>query len=173
MAIQFTGAAASGLSVSPTSGTIPAHSSVDVTVTFDAAGLDYGFHTAQLLVVSNDIVTPEVAVPVTLHVVDPTAIDDTPGRPLVQALAQNVPNPFNPHTTIEFSLPVRGNAELRIYDARGALVRTLVSAELPAGVHRYTWEGKNDRGVQAASGTYFYRLRAGGKELVRRMTLVK
>ncbi|MHB8077641.1 MAG: S8 family serine peptidase [Candidatus Krumholzibacteriia bacterium] len=161
------------LSATPTAGIIPAHASAEVTVTFDAAGLDYGLYAGQLQVASNDIRTPLVLVPVTMDVQNLTDVGEAPVVPTVQALAQNVPNPFNPQTTIEFSLPVRALADLRIYDLRGAVVRTLVVAELPAAVHRYVWDGRTDRGDQAASGVYFYRLRADGRQMVRRMTLIR
>ncbi len=63
--------------------------------------------------------------------------------------------------------------ELRIYDVRGALVRTLVAAEMPAGYHNVIWDGLTDHGAPAASGVYYYRLRADGREIVRHMTLLK
>ena len=98
-----------------------------------------------------------------------TAVD----LPTVLALNQNHPNPFNPSTTIKFDLPQRGRVDLKIYALDGSLVRTLVSEALDPGRHDVTWQGRDDSGRQAASGTYFYRLTADGKTLVRKMTLMK
>ncbi|MBD3219987.1 T9SS type A sorting domain-containing protein [bacterium] len=104
---------------------------------------------------------------------DPTAADDMPGIELEFALAQNHPNPFNPVTTVSFSLDRAGPAALRVFDTRGRLVRTLVSEDLPAGAHEVTWRGDDEGGRPVASGVYFYRLEAGDQQASRRMLLVK
>jgi minor extracellular serine protease Vpr len=89
------------------------------------------------------------------------------------ALARNTPNPFNPSTTIHFELAEAGRAQLRIYSAQGRVVRTLVDERLPAGGFRVAWDGKNDRGIAAASGVYFYKLEEGTRSLTRKMSLLK
>jgi hypothetical protein len=96
-----------------------------------------------------------------------------PGGARVLALRQNVPNPFNPLTRIAYSLPDRARAELLIYDAAGRMVRRLVDADLPAGDHTSVWDGRTDAGEAAASGAYFYRLMADGRELARKMILLR
>lgn len=101
-----------------------------------------------------------------------TGIDGAP-QPLLLALAQNHPNPFNPRTTIEFTLPQAGPARLAVYDLSGRLVATLAAGDLPAGVHRVDWQGRDDGGRSVSSGTYLCRLRANGIELARLMMLVK
>ncbi|MBK8167555.1 MAG: hypothetical protein IPK64_16545 [bacterium] len=93
--------------------------------------------------------------------------------PMAATLAQNHPNPFNPSTTIAFSLVRDGRVELKVFDARGALVRTLVDGQATAGEQRVAWDGRDDGGRQVAAGVYLYRLRADGQELQRKMTLVK
>jgi len=93
--------------------------------------------------------------------------------PTVLALDQNQPNPFNPSTTIKFDLPQRGRVDLMIYALDGSLVRTLVSEVLDPGRHDVAWQGRDDSGRAVASGTYFYRMVADGKTLVRKMTLMK
>jgi hypothetical protein len=70
----------------------------------------------------------------------------------------NYPNPFNPTTEISFGLKEQGRVVIRIFDAGGRLVRTLVEGEMPAGDHSETWNGKDDHGRAAASGIYFCRL---------------
>lgn len=89
------------------------------------------------------------------------------------ALGQNVPNPFNPITSIEFGLPRAGDVNLSVYDLGGRLVRTLISGQIAAGQHTTRWDGRNDRGTQASSGIYLYRLTTPEGTLSRKMMLVK
>ncbi len=89
------------------------------------------------------------------------------------ALAQNVPNPFNPTTSINFTVPSTGDAKLVVYNTAGQLVRTLVDGNIEAGAHEVTWNGKDDMGRNVASGVYMYRLTTGERQLVRRMVLVR
>jgi flagellar hook assembly protein FlgD len=64
-------------------------------------------------------------------------------------------------------------SRLRVYDLRGALVRTLVDADLPRGSHQATWDGRDASGRGMASGSYFARLEAGGRGETVRMALVR
>lgn len=93
--------------------------------------------------------------------------------PAAVSLAQNYPNPFNPSTTISYALARSGHVELKIFDARGALVRTLVDGQVAAGDQRVTWDGRDNGDRQVAAGVYLYRLRADGREIQKKMTLVK
>ena len=89
-------------------------------------------------------------------------------------LSPNYPNPFNPSTTIEFTLPLNKLISLRIYDMTGREVRSLIApAEYPAGKHAAIWDGKDNAGQAVASGQYIYRLEFGGFMKSRVMTLVK
>jgi len=92
------------------------------------------------------------------------------GRP---TLHQNVPNPFNPKTTIAFELPVQGEVEVAVYNVAGQKVVTLHEGELPAGPHSIVWDGRTGDGAMAASGTYWYRLRTPAGESTRSMILLK
>ncbi len=92
---------------------------------------------------------------------------------LSTALEPNSPNPFNPTTTIRFSLAESGPVELRVFNVRGELVRTLASGNLSAGVHALEWDGRDDRGNLIASGVYFYRLSAADFAQTRKMLLLK
>lgn len=89
-------------------------------------------------------------------------------------LHQNTPNPFNPSTRIAFELHRPGHVSLRVHDASGRVVRTLIEAEERGeGPHAVLWDGLSDSGARAASGVYFYHLSADGMELNRRMVLLK
>jgi hypothetical protein len=102
---------------------------------------------------------------------DPT--DVAGGLPRAYRLHANVPNPFNPTTTIHYELPAAGHVTLDVLDVRGRLVRTLVNGRVEAGRRAVLWEGRDDDGQRVASGVYFYRLRAGAFVETRRMVLLK
>lgn len=102
-----------------------------------------------------------------------TAVEPPASLLAPTALHANTPNPFNPQTRLAYTLAEPCRVRLVVFDARGQLVRTLVDAERPAGLHAETWNGTDDGGRRVASGLYFYRLRAGDYESVRKMTIVK
>jgi hypothetical protein len=100
-----------------------------------------------------------------------TAVGDGPRVPAT--LHANHPNPFNPSTTIRYELAAADNVRLRVFDATGRLVRTLVDAREGAGAHDVTFDGRDDAGRPMASGVYFYRLDAGSTTQTRKMVLLK
>jgi hypothetical protein len=94
-------------------------------------------------------------------------------KPYTTALLQNTPNPFNPVTTIHFSLENPVHVTLAIYDASGRRVATLVDGVRSAGPHAVQWGGLNTSGATVSSGVYFYLMRAGKTAISRRMVLLK
>jgi len=88
-------------------------------------------------------------------------------------LAQNMPNPFNPKTTIAFNLTAPGDVTLEVYDVAGRRVVTLLDRHMDAGAHVAQWDGKTSDGERAASGVYFYKLAAGDERTSRKMVLLK
>ncbi len=92
----------------------------------------------------------------------------TAGLPGVFRLEQNFPNPFNPSTTIEFSVSARTKVDLRLFDILGREVAVLATGEFPSGTHRVQVD-MGDR----ASGVYFYRLKAGGIAASRSMVVMR
>ncbi|HET6462275.1 MAG TPA: T9SS type A sorting domain-containing protein, partial [Candidatus Krumholzibacteria bacterium] len=93
--------------------------------------------------------------------------------PLALALEQNIPNPFNPLTHIRFTLPDPAHVNLSVFDVRGALVITLLDADMPRGAHDELWNGHDARGESVGSGVYFYRLTTVHHVLTRKMVLLK
>jgi len=94
--------------------------------------------------------------------------------PRVYALYPNVPNPFNPRTSIRYDIPTGGGAvALKIYDLSGTLVRTLVNEWQSAGEKTVNWDGRDGRGKRVASGVYTYRLQAPGFLETKKMVLLK
>ncbi|MFC1490190.1 FlgD immunoglobulin-like domain containing protein [Candidatus Latescibacterota bacterium] len=89
------------------------------------------------------------------------------------AVMSNFPNPFNPTTTIQFTLPEAGFTQLVIYNIMGQKIRELVSADMPAGVHSAVWDGRDQQGNPASSGLFVSRLTSGVNVVTNRMVLVK
>jgi len=95
----------------------------------------------------------------------------------VTKLSHARPNPFNPSTTIAYSIAGRSRVTIRVYDAAGRVMRTLVDSPVDAGPHMAVWDGTADAGQRAASGVYFVRMEAegpaGGFREVRKVVLLK
>ena len=108
-----------------------------------------------------------------------TGVDDDSGDGNSPAAAHKglglscYPNPFNPSTTITFTLAERTNAKLAIYGAGGALVRTLIDGNLEGGAQRVQWNGLNDSGAPVASGVYFYRISADRETSTKKLLLLR
>ncbi|MBN1827390.1 MAG: T9SS type A sorting domain-containing protein [Candidatus Eisenbacteria bacterium] len=94
------------------------------------------------------------------------------GAPARTALLGAEPNPFNPSTTIRFSLAEREEVSLRVFDTRGRLVRTLSDRILPAGIHTVRWDGRDASGAPVPSGVYFIRMDAGSFTDRRKAVLI-
>jgi hypothetical protein len=89
------------------------------------------------------------------------------------SLSQNFPNPFNPTTQINFTLPAASLVRLDVYNTVGQKVSTLANEHMAAGTHTVTWNGRTSNGEPAASGVYFYRITAGDFNESRKMLLMK
>jgi len=103
-----------------------------------------------------------------------TAVEEvaSAGTPDSHTLSDAYPNPFNPETTIEFSVPADGHVKVDVYNTAGQLVSSLVDKNLSAGSYKTTWDAMTQNG-QASSGVYFYRMEAGDFTDTRSMTLLK
>ena len=97
-------------------------------------------------------------------------ISDMPARVL---LSPNYPNPFNPSTTIGFSLPEAGLVDLVIFNVMGQKVRKLLSKHMAPGIYSIVWDGCDDRGIPVSAGIYFSRLHMNNSSVSGRMMLVK
>ena len=109
----------------------------------------------------------------------PTSVDsNTPQIPEETALLTNFPNPFNPETWIPFQLTKPAQVTLTIYDIRGVVVRQLKLGHKASGVYTSRsraihWDGRNSIGEKAATGVYFYTLKAGDYTATRKMLIRK
>jgi hypothetical protein len=88
-------------------------------------------------------------------------------------LEQNYPNPFNPETIIRFSLPEAGYVSIKIYDALGREVASLIDNHFNAGSYNAVWNSKDRNGSNVSSGIYFYRIQAGNFVDVKKMLLIR
>jgi hypothetical protein len=97
--------------------------------------------------------------------------------PKAFALGQNYPNPFNPSTTIAYDIPddqaSSVQVQLKVYNVRGQVIKTLVNSAKDAGHYVVQWDGRNDNGEAISSGVYFYRIKAGDFVTTRKMVLLK
>jgi ligand-binding sensor domain-containing protein len=101
----------------------------------------------------------------------PTA--DPAGIPHSFHISQNCPNPFNPSTTIEYSVPRQSHVLISVYDILGRRIKNLADRILPAGNYRTIWDGRDISGNPAPTGIYFCRIRAGNFSESKKMLLIK
>ncbi|MBN2070329.1 MAG: T9SS type A sorting domain-containing protein [Candidatus Krumholzibacteriota bacterium] len=99
-----------------------------------------------------------------------TGIEDIP-TPFT--LGQNFPNPFNPATTIKYSVSVKSRVSLAIYDVNGRLIDRLIDRIIAPGSYVQSWDGTDTSGRRVKSGIYFYRLRSNGSEQTKKMVLLQ
>ena len=158
--------------VVPDQGQVAPGASVSAVVYFDAGELAPETHVAVMTISSTDPVRPELLVPLLLQVSSASA---APGGDLPRSVVFSgaVPNPFNPSTNLQFSLPADGRVELDVFDVSGRKVRALLVADLSAGLHDVPWNGRDDAGRNLASGAYYARLTVDGVSTVKSVSLVR
>jgi len=85
----------------------------------------------------------------------------------------NYPNPFNPNTTISFSIPQESNVEISIYNIKGQKIKSLINKKYEQGVHKAVWDGKDSSGKEVGTGVYFYKLDSGKSVQTKKMILLR
>jgi hypothetical protein len=149
--------------------TVTVKAFVDAPVRMDTTLFD-----GMLKISSDDPLEPEknILLEVESEIV---GVDD--GDPVLiteNKLFPNYPNPFNPTTTINFSVKKNSNVKLQIFNITGQLITTLVDQKYSSGSHSVVWDAKNEHGELQPSGIYFYRLKIGDKFVqTKRMLLLK
>lgn len=103
----------------------------------------------------------------------PTSVNDRDDLVLEYSLSNNYPNPFNPSTTIEFSIPVQTEVNIEIFDINGKKVIELINQSFNRGKYAITWNADDDRGNKVNSGIYFYRLSTNDFIQTKSMVLLK
>lgn len=103
----------------------------------------------------------------------PTSIENNEVSLNTYQLSQNYPNPFNPETIISFSIPHASHVVLKVYDAAGKEVSTLINKYSPSGTYEVKFNSSSINGSSLSSGIYFYKLEAGNFTSIKKMILVK
>ena len=139
------------------------------------------FETTQNFIIIDDL-SPEILYEISLYAIYDDIISSAAVRyieiervPIYDRLfLKNYPNPFNPFTTIEFTLPADDYVEITIYNIRGQLVKFLTDDFFQKGQNTVQWDGKSDYGNLLSSGVYFYQaMTTNGVREVNRMVLLK
>jgi hypothetical protein len=120
---------------------------------------------------ATDYIESEHSIPATA-----TPVSDRDMLAVGSRLHGNYPNPFNPVTSLQFTVDSAGNIQhvtIDIYNIRGQLVRSLVNSEYATGDHTVLWDGTDDNGRGVSSGIYFYRMTTDNYSSTRKMVLMK
>ncbi len=125
-----------------------------------------------LILESNDSMSPYLQIPVLGEGADVSSTGQAETPPQSIRLT-SWPNPFNPRVTIEFVLVSDGPVQLRVFDLRGMLIRGLLDETLPAGSHRFLFDGRDDAGRKLATGEYIAVLQTDQGILRQKMVLVR
>ena len=104
----------------------------------------------------------------------PTAVTAARDDVVPFTVSRPWPNPSSGDVSVRYGVPADGTpVRVRVYDAAGRRVRTLVSAPRPAGPETATWDGRDDQGASVAAGVYFYRVTVGGEARTRRVVRLR
>lgn len=150
------------------SGSIPANSTLQIPVTFDAGGLDVGSYNAVLRILTNDYESLETFIPVIMNIGPLGIDDDISSVPADFELYSIFPNPFNATATISYSLSQPGRTTIEVFNLLGQKMAALLDGYQTAGEHTIHWEANNN-----ASGMYFIRLTSKDGMKTARVTLLK
>jgi Peptidase family C25/Propeptide_C25/FlgD Ig-like domain/Viral BACON domain/Peptidase family C25, C terminal ig-like domain len=159
------------LTVTPDNGSLNGGEMEEITVTFDATGMEEGQYSSGLMF--EDGLGGQTIVPVIMNVSGTDA--DNNLLPLQTELFGNHPNPFNPTTNIKYGLNVDSHVAINIYNIKGQKVRTLINEKQQAGYHNLTWNGYDDSNRKTTSGIYFYEMKTEETNYtsIKKMLLLK
>ena len=148
---------------------IPAGESMVVDVNFIPTSQQ--LYSAEMVITSDDPSVPVITVGLEGSG-QPVANDDLI-NPLQTKLVGNYPNPFNPNTTIKFSLKEQSPVNVTIFNISGQKVITLVNETMPAGTYNLPWNGKDSKGRGVGSGIYFFKMDSGKYTSTKKMIMLK
>ncbi|MDD3536571.1 MAG: FlgD immunoglobulin-like domain containing protein, partial [Candidatus Cloacimonetes bacterium] len=104
---------------------------------------------------------------------NPLANEELVASPSGISLKGNYPNPFNPHTTIEFNMEKAAPAQIEIYNQKGQIIKTIDVANAHKGINTLSWNGTDNSGRGVSSGVYYFRLKSGSYSSTKKMVLMK
>ncbi len=107
------------------------------------------------------------------YVHNPSSVvtDDSPSATLTSL--SNYPNPFNPTTTIAFSVPTAGNITVEVFNIKGQKVKSLLDERMEKGEYTVTWHGDDEKGKPCSSGVYLYKMKTGDHCETKKMIMMK
>ncbi|KAA3662585.1 MAG: T9SS C-terminal target domain-containing protein [Calditrichaeota bacterium] len=139
--------------------------SYDYSIVIDQDGIiqysDWGANTQEITAVIDNLLA------------NTTSVTDESAAPETFSLAENYPNPFNPVTTIQFTLAASQQVSLKIYDSRGRYVKTLVNGVRESGTYSIAWHAVQEDGQLVPSGVYYAILQGENQRRVRKLLLLK
>ncbi len=102
-------------------------------------------------------------------------VESEPNKPttIANVTINTIPNPVTDHATIAFSLPVRSNVKINVFDATGRAIRNLTNSTYESGNHTVSWDGKDESNHRVANGIYFYTLETPEHSITRKLILMK
>ncbi|MCP4725916.1 MAG: T9SS type A sorting domain-containing protein [bacterium] len=142
-------------------------------ITWTPAEEDTGIHYVKIEAEDNKGGFDEETFYITVLKEDVTSVNNERIQIPIDFKLNNYPNPFNPSTNIEYTVPVISNVHMEIYNILGQKIRTLVSRDLPAGKYKTQWNGLSDSGINVGSGIYICRLRAGSYTSTKKLMLIR
>jgi hypothetical protein len=157
------------LSVDPTAGSVDPGGSHTVQVTCDGSVLPLGDYEGKIFISSNDPDFAAIEIPVYFTVDYASNIELATSNEIQVA---NYPNPFIDHTTFDIYLPSASVVVLEIYNFNGQKIRILMNDKLPSGLQSVRWNGNNSQESKVKSGIYFYRLKTGEYEVIKKIILM-
>ncbi len=161
----------SWMTVDPTHNSIAAGDSAEITISANATELDLGNYIGTIIINSNDPDHATANINVNLSVENVSSDDN---ELELAELFNNYPNPFNPTTTISFSIHDNSsNTEIAIYNSKGQKIKELLNEELSTGKHQVVWNGDDNSGNKVSSGIYFYKIKNGDFSATKKMLLLK
>ncbi len=158
------------MQLSVASGQVPAGETMNISTMFNTTNLAVGAYAASLSINTDDVITPMVAIPVSLSVVAAASTisfteseNETEGQQLYKNLQnyQVFPNPFEDRVTIGFDLKESGYAHLKVIDVFGREVKTLLDGDQKSGTYNIPWDGNTTSGDQVANGMYILLFQSG------------
>ncbi len=151
--------------------TLPADATLAADFQVNNMAGNEGMITFEYVITGGDITEP-IVLPFTFRTADFVSIDNNVQVPNVIALS-NYPNPFNPETTISFTLNKASQVKLDVFNILGQHITTLVNEYQTSGNHTVVWNGKDKNNNNLSSGIYFYKLTNGSKTITNKMILMK
>ncbi|MCK4677859.1 MAG: choice-of-anchor D domain-containing protein, partial [Bacteroidales bacterium] len=156
-------------SFTPSTGIVPADSSMTIIVTFSATGLQAGNYNETIIISSNDPDESKVIIPLSINVISPVVVKDIPASLQKDfVLHKNYPNPFNKYTIINYEVFQNNLVTIRVFDMYGKEIGILVNERKLAGKYIVPFNAEN-----LPAGIYFFQIRVNNHIDTKKMILIR